>query len=379
MISKRRCVILDAEVIILNRISCINTTYDAASLDRAVHAHFQAMGEAELTPDKKVLIKPNLLRGASPAKGITTNPQLVDAVVRYLHGRGITDITLADSSGGLYTPALMRGIYAACGMTGNGYTLNEDCSYERVHKEGFRPFHIITPVIQADIIINLPKLKTHSMTVMSGAVKNLFGVIPGLQKPELHCLNPDPEAFAAMLVELAQVVAPTYTIIDAVDAMEGDGPAGGEICHPGLTIASRNIYSLDRFCADEILQVGASRVPMLVAAEPLMEESEVVGDWTRPEHGFVLPKSVSVDFVSIFPKSLRMPIRAVLDRALVAMPRIKKKVCIGCGKCAESCPQHTISLTEKKAVIDLHQCISCFCCQEMCPVKAIKTVRRIKG
>ena len=379
MISKRECVILDAEVIILNRISCINTTYDATSLDRAVHAHFQVMGETELTSDKKVLIKPNLLRGASPAKGITTNPQLVDAVVRYLHGRGITDITLADSSGGLYTPALMRGIYAACGMTGNGYTLNEDCSYERVHKEGFRAFNILTPIIQADIIINLPKLKTHSMTVMSGAIKNLFGAIPGLQKPELHCLNPDPESFAAMLVELAQVVTPTYTIIDAVDAMEGDGPSGGEICHPGLTIASRNIYSLDRFCADEILQVGASRVPMLVAAEHLMEENEVVGEWTRPEYGFVLPKSVSVDFVSIFPKSLRGPIRSFMDRALVAMPRIKKKVCIGCGKCAESCPQHTISIAEKKAVIDLRSCISCFCCQEMCPVKAIKTVRKIKG
>ena len=366
-------------MIVLNRISCINTSYDANSLDLAVRAHFRSMGEAELVPGKKVLLKPNLLRAASPAKGITTNPHLVDAVVRYLHQRGITDIILADSAGGLYTPALMRGIYAACGMTGNGYTLNEDCTYERVHKEGFRAFNMITPAIQADIIINLPKLKTHSMTVMSGAIKNLFGVIPGLQKPELHCLNPDPESFATMLVELSQVVAPTYTIIDAVDAMEGDGPAGGEICHPGLTVASRNIYSLDRFCANEILQVGASRVPMLVAAEHLMEDSEVVGDWTRPEHGFILPKSVSVDFVSIFPKSLRTPIRSFLDRALVALPRVKKTTCIGCGKCAESCPQHTILLVEKKAVINRHACISCFCCQEMCPVKAIKTVRRIKG
>lgn len=379
MIFREKCAILNAEVIILNRISCINTSYDAESLDRAVRSHFEAMGAEELTPNKKVLLKPNLLRGASPAKSITTNPQLVDAVVRYLHGRGITDITLADSSGGLYTPAVMRGVYAASGLTGNGYILNDDCSFTRVHKEGFRPFNIITPILHADIIINLPKLKTHSMTVMSGAIKNLFGAVPGLQKPELHCLNPDPESFAAMLVELSQVVAPTYTIIDAVDAMEGDGPAGGEICHPGLTIASRNIYSLDRFCADEILQVGADRVPMLVAAKALMENSEVVGEWTRPEHGFVMPKSVSVDFVSIFPKALRGPIRSFLDRALVAQPRVKKKTCIGCGKCAESCPQHTIVIADKKAVIDLHSCISCFCCQEMCPVKAIKTVRRIKG
>jgi uncharacterized protein (DUF362 family)/NAD-dependent dihydropyrimidine dehydrogenase PreA subunit len=303
---------------------------------------------------------------------------LVDAVVRYLRGRGITDIVLADSPGGAYTPTVLRGIYAACGLKGEGYTLNTDCSFSRVHKGGFRAFNIIQPILNADIVINLPKLKTHGMTVMSGAIKNLFGAIPGLQKPELHCLNPDPGAFAAMLVELSQVVAPDYTIIDAVDAMEGDGPSGGEVCHPGLTVASRNLYSLDRFCADEILQVGAENVPMLVAAQNLLADSEIVGDWQKPSKGFALPKSVSIDFVSIFPNALRRPMRAFLDKALVALPRVKKKICIGCGKCAESCPQHTIEIYEKKAQIDHENCISCFCCQEMCPVKAIDTARKIR-
>lgn len=362
----------------MNRISCLRTTYDPSCLDRVVAAHFEAMGVDELTPEKKVLLKPNLLRGASPAKAITTHPMLVDAVVRYLRGRGITNIVLADSPGGAYTPTILRGIYAACGLKGEGYTLNADCSFSRVHKEGFRAFNIITPIRDADIVINLPKLKTHGMTVMSGAIKNLFGAVPGLQKPELHCLNPEPQAFAQMLVELSQVVAPTYTIIDAVDAMEGDGPSGGEVCHPGLTIASRNLYSLDRFCADEILQVGAENVPMLVAAQHLMEDSEIIGDWQKPSQGFALPKSVSIDFVSIFPKAMRRSLRAFLDKALVALPRVKKKICIGCGKCAESCPQHTIEIREKKAQIDHKHCISCFCCQEMCPVKAIDTARKIR-
>lgn len=362
----------------MNTISCVATSYEPTSLDRAVAFHFETMGAQELTPEKKVLLKPNLLRGASPDKAITTHPALVDAVVRYLRGRGITDITLADSPGGAYTPVIMRGVYAACGLTGEGYTLNADCSFDRVHKEGFRAFNIIKPILEADIIINLPKLKTHGMTVMSGAIKNLFGAVPGLQKPELHCLNPEPETFASMLVELSQVVAPTYTIIDAIDAMEGDGPSGGEVCHPGLTIASRNIYSLDRFCADEILQVGADQVPMLAASSHLMAESEIVGDWRRSNAGFALPKSVSVDFVSVLPQALRAPMRAFLDKALVALPKIKKSKCIGCGKCAESCPQHTIAVIEKKAVINTKACISCFCCQEMCPVKAIATARKIK-
>lgn len=362
----------------MNMISCICTSYNPSSLDRAVAAHFESMGAKDLQPGKKVVLKPNLLRGASPEKAITTHPALISAVVRYLRGRGVTDITLADSPGGAYTPAVMRSVYAAAKLDGEGYTLNTDCSFERVHKEGFRAFNIIKPIVQADIIVNLPKLKTHGMTVMSGAIKNLFGAVPGLQKPELHCLNPEPDLFAQMLVELAQVVAPTYTIIDAIDAMEGDGPSGGEVCHPGLTVASRNIYSLDRFCADEILQVGAENVPMLIASKILMEDSEIVGDWQRPSKGFALPKSVSIDFVSVFPKALRGPVRAFLDKALVALPCVKKKTCIGCGKCAESCPQHTIKIVEKKAVIDTSICISCFCCQEMCPVKAIKTARKIK-
>ncbi len=362
----------------MNQISCMKTTYDANSLDKAVKAHFEAMGDEELVAGIKVLLKPNLLRGAVPEKAITTNPALISAVVRYLQGKGITDIVVADSCGGGYTPAIMKGVYSACRVDGQGYTLNTDCSYQRVHKEGFRAFNIITPIVKADVIINLPKLKTHGMTVISGAVKNLFGVIPGLQKPELHCLNPDPDEFAKMLVELSQVVAPTYTIIDAVDAMEGDGPAGGEICHPGLTIASRNIYSLDRFCAKHIIKVPIDEVPMLVASSHLVEESQMVGDWEEPEKGFAMPRSVSVDFVSVFPKGMRTFVRKFLDKALVALPKVNSRKCIGCGKCAESCPQHTINIVEKKAVINKKICISCFCCQEMCPVKAIRAVRKIK-
>ena len=359
-------------------ISCQNSSYDPAQLDRVIALHFERMGTQELIPGAKVLLKPNLLRGASPAKGITTNPAIVAAVVRYLRGRGITDIVLADSPGGAYTPAVLRGVYGACKLDGNGYSLNTDCSYTRVHKDGFRAFNIINPILQADVIINLPKLKTHSMTVMSGAIKNLFGSIPGLQKPELHCLNPDPNDFAKMLVELSQVVKPTYTIMDAVDAMEGDGPAGGTICHPGLTMASRDIYALDRFCAREIMKIDPNAVPMLAHSAHLAGDGEVVGEWKSEVDGFELPKSVSVDFVSVFPKAMRGSVRAFLDKALVALPRVIGKTCIGCGKCAESCPQHTIAIEKGKAQINLKHCISCFCCQEMCPVKAIRTARKIK-
>lgn len=365
----------------MSRISCQTTpSYSPADLDRAVAAHFAAMGEEELRPGIRVLLKMNMLRGVSPETAITTHPALVAAVARYLRSRGITEIVVADSPGGTYTASRMHSVYRAIGLGDESYSLNEDFSFERVHKEGTRGFNILTPIAHADLIINLPKLKTHGMTVMSGAVKNLFGAVPGLQKPELHCLNPDERKFSEMLLELADVVAPAYTIIDAVDAMEGDGPSGGTVCSPHLTIASRDLVALDWFCAEKILQVDPRRVPYLALAEEQgrLKEREVEGEYALPEKPFLMPEASSIDFAGKFPKFLQKPVRAFLDRALIAQPKIDRKKCVGCGKCAESCPQHIITVVEKKAQIDRRTCISCFCCQEMCPVKAIGVRRKIK-
>lgn len=208
-------------------------SYDPGLLREAVDFHFAALGvEKDLRPGMKVLLKPNLLAARKPEQVVTTHPALVQAVIDWLRERGIRDITLADSPGGPYNEIRLRSVYAASKMdTLTGVTLNSDTSSAQVDQPQGKICHrfpVIDPVRQADYVINLPKVKTHGMTVVSLGIKNLFGVIPGLEKPAIHCRYPGWEEFAGMLLDLASLVRPSVTLVDGVTAMEGDGPAGGD-------------------------------------------------------------------------------------------------------------------------------------------------------
>lgn len=190
----------------------------------------------DMRPDLKVVIKPNLVMAKGPEFPATTHPLVIKAVVRWLREHGVSHITLAESSGGLYNAEHMKNVYQVCGMKqlAPDVTLNMDFSAQTINcREGFanHSFHLITPILNADYIINICKLKTHAMTGYSGGIKNLFGTIPGLEKPQMHYRWPDIRDFSRMLLELAQTVNPQLTIIDAIDAMEGNGPTGGT-SHP---------------------------------------------------------------------------------------------------------------------------------------------------
>lgn len=207
--------------------------YNPALLRQAVDAHFAALRvEEDLFPGMRVLLKPNLLAGRKPEQAVTTHPALIQAVADWLRERGVEEITLADSPGGPYNEALLRSVYRASGMDGlRGVTLNLSAGYapaEQPEGKVCRRFDLIDPVRQADYIINLPKVKTHGMTMVSLGIKNLFGTVPGLGKPALHCRYPGWDVFAGMLLDLSALVAPAVTLVDGVLAMEGDGPGGGD-------------------------------------------------------------------------------------------------------------------------------------------------------
>ena len=213
------------------------------------------------------------------------------------------------------------------------------------------------------------------MTGYSGGIKNLFGTIPGLEKPQMHYRWPEIEDFSRMLVELAETVNPNLTIIDAIDAMEGNGPTGGT-SHPlNLLLASRDIWTQDYFAAG-LMGLDPMEVVMIRQAvekglaKP--DELKIVGD---PVPGsltpFKKPDSISLDFAGNVPGFLRKPFVFVVSRLLKSYPQVNPKLCVGCGKCAESCPAGIIRIENKKAKFRKKGCISCFCCQEMCPKKAI--------
>ena len=353
--------------------------YSPAALSRAVGEHFAALEvEKDLRPGLRVLLKPNLLAARKPEQGVTTHPALVQAVADWFRERGVEEIRLADSPGGLYTEGALRAVYAACGMDAlRGAALNLDtASFRREAPAGrvCRSFELIAPFAWADYVVDLPKLKTHGMTTVSAGVKNLFGLVPGLQKPALHCRFPREREFAGMLLDLAELAAPRVTLADGVEAMEGNGPSGGSLRRLGYTFAARDVFSLDLFLCREVMGIAPERAPTvrlslergLVPGEP-----EAVGDPLGEIPPFALPESRSADFADRLPRLLRPAGRAVMNAVLRPLPRVLPEKCVGCGRCAESCPQRIIRLEGGKARIDGKGCISCFCCQEMCPVRAI--------
>ena len=361
--------------------------YDQQTVDAAVERLFCQLPAAQALGGKRVLLKPNLLAKHTPERAVTTHPAMVRAVIRAVCRRGAASITVADSPGGVYNPGILRSIYKVSGLTDvcreEGAALYTDCKSREVPAKGqmVKQFTLLEPVLDCDVIINLPKLKTHMMTGLSAATKNLFGCIPGLQKAEWHMRFPDKERFGGMLVDLLCTVKPGFAILDGILAQEGDGPAGGTPRMVGIVAAAEDHLQMD-LALCRMLGIRPKDVPYLNAAisrglcpeqfDPACAKGE--GELCRPIPGYRLPSSWgSVDFADKAPRAVRWAVPAV-ERLLAPRPVINKSRCIGCGKCAEICPQHTITV-QGKAHIHAARCIRCFCCHEMCPVKAIDTRR----
>lgn len=330
----------------------------------------------------KVVIKPNLVSKKNPDEAVTTHPDLLRAVIEIAENAG-GSVTIAESPGGAYNAAALKSVYSGCGIDkatdGTGAVLNYDTSFTDVSFIGgktVKNMPIINPILDADVIISLPKLKTHAMTSYTGAVKNMFGVIPGTHKAELHFRLDDRKAFCSMLVDLCECVKPTLSIMDGVWGMEGNGPTAGVNRHIGLIMASCNPFALDLvackiidYTPDEVDTVRESIDRGLTPLEPQILgcciDELIMHDFQKPESHFNLLKLISL------PEALN----ARLISHLASKPKIEYDECVGCGECARCCPPKAISMKNKKPKIDTDKCINCFCCQELCPKKAVKIKR----
>lgn len=361
--------------------------YDENRMDAAVERHF-AMLDPEnrlIRPGARVVIKPNLVMRRPPEDASTTHPAFVAAIVRAVQKRGGVAV-IAESPGGPYTRARLRSVYEGTGMAGvaekTGALLNVDTGSRVVKTENAvecPSFEIIDPVADADVVISAAKLKTHAMMGFSGAVKNLFGSVPGLQKPEFHYRFPDPARFGGMIVDLCETVRPALAFLDGVVGMEGDGPTGGKARKIGVTLASLNPHALD-LLACALIGFSAEEVPTLRAAVARglcpadAGQLEIVGDDPAPYflRDYRKPKTAELDFGEKFPPAIQKAVRALLT----PRPRIRKNSCVGCGKCAESCPTGAARVSGGKAGINYAKCIRCYCCHEMCPYRAVD-IRRL--
>ena len=363
--------------------------YSEQEVFKVIDSQFQKLGVYDqLKPGMKVLLKPNLLMESKPGSVIITHPAVTLAAAMCVKKAG-AQIIIAESSGGPYIPARMKRLFSVCGYTEiaekTGAQLYTDCESREVKlpkAKLCRSTSVVEPFLSADYIINICKLKTHGMMGMSGAVKNMFGAVPGLMKPELHCRFPEKPDFAAMIVDLCEFLKPNLNIMDAVEAMEGNGPTSGEMRFVGAILSAYNPYALD-LAGSQIISAVQKDLPILCESiERGFIDSkpsclEIIGDSLDElcVKDYKPAKSASADFISKAPQFLR----PVLGRLARPTPKVNAKRCIGCGKCAESCPQHIIEIkTEiksKKAEIMPKDCIRCFCCHEMCPVKAIDVKR----
>lgn len=336
-------------------------------------------------------LKPNLLAAAAPEKAITTHPSLVAAVGRLVQNRGATALLVeSPGSGYAYTESALRRTYEACGMVEAaaqvGMRLNYDTSYRAVFfPEGklIKHFDIITPLLEADGIVNLCKLKTHAYMGMTGAVKNSFGAIPGLSKPGYHAKLDDKEHFADMLLDLSACVAPRLSIMDAVVGMEGDGPSAGDPRHIGLLLAAENPLALD-VVASAIVGLPRESNPVLLHATERglsptrLQDVELIGiDLERlPIPGYRLPATFSSGRGLTSANWWQRLLLPLYRDALTVQPRIVEKRCVACGVCVRACPAHAITISTNRhgrraAHIDDSECIRCYCCHEMCPQEAV--------
>jgi uncharacterized protein (DUF362 family)/Pyruvate/2-oxoacid:ferredoxin oxidoreductase delta subunit len=332
-----------------------------------------------------VVIKPNLVIRRRPNDATTTHPDLIAAIIRAVKKRGGKPV-IAESPGGPYTRANLHSVYDGTGMTETakreGAEINYDTSAEDVPSNGVRKvssFNIISPILHADVVISAAKLKTHGQMVYSGAVKNLFGSIPGLAKPEFHYRFPEKPDFASMIVDLCETIKPAISFIDGIVGMEGNGPTGGTPKELGLLFAGTNPHSLD-LVACSYIGYTSDKIPTLAEAVSRglcpadVSQVEVIGDGANEKpKKFKVPDSFSIDFT----ENLHLPafLKKPIEKLATPRPAIIKKTCIGCGKCAESCPQHTIVIKNRIAEIDYSKCIRCYCCHEMCPKRSIKIKR----
>jgi uncharacterized protein (DUF362 family)/NAD-dependent dihydropyrimidine dehydrogenase PreA subunit len=353
-------------------------TYELDAVRQAVVGALEPLGGMGrfVRSGMQVLLKPNLLTPADRERAVTTHPSVVQAVVELVQEAGGTAL-IGDSPGGPGGDG--RRVWSGTGMAGvaerDGASLVpfEGVVWKRMNGHDY---FIARPVLEADLVINLPKLKTHILTLFTGAVKNLFGAIPGSRKREVHCRAPGVHDFSQALVDVLELVPPALTLMDGVLGQEGNGPgAGGTPRHYGCLAASTDPVAVDAvitgalgYRPGEVLHLAQAEARGLGVSN--LDAVQVVGDRRVLDFGTVtLPRSHWY---------FRVPawVSAPVHRAIRLRPQLTPSVCTGCGRCAEVCPREVITPGQPPS-FDLDGCVGCFCCAEICPQGAITPHRNL--
>ncbi|MDA8086151.1 MAG: DUF362 domain-containing protein [Nitrospiraceae bacterium] len=322
---------------------------------------------------KKVLIKPNVLRASEAKESIVTNPAVLRAVVDKVEELGASSIVVGDNPG-LFDYGANEQSFIKTGLMeaskGHYQNIGDDSVRVGFIAEFLPSVSVSRAVMEADVIISLPKFKTHGLTVMTGAIKNSYGILPGAQKAMLHKAAGSPGRFHEVVVEVFRLRVPDLFIVDAVVGMEGNGPASPDLRDIGLILASDNAVAMDSVIAT-MMGLEPGRLRFLQKAKEAglgdydLDTIEVIGELKRlPD--FKLPPLGGEVLLQ------NEAIQQMIHSRTVLRPKADPDQCTGCGTCVDHCPVSALSIGDKSIPqVDDGVCIACFCCQEMCPEKAI--------
>jgi uncharacterized protein (DUF362 family)/Pyruvate/2-oxoacid:ferredoxin oxidoreductase delta subunit len=351
------------------------TSYDYQSLRKIIFDILDDTIGGRIRADSRVVIKPNLLAPAPPERAIVTHPLIVRAAAEYVVGRGARPL-VADSPAG----QSFRRVLRESGIAGalKGMDVKMEPFTETVGVDIGKPFgsiEIAAEAVNADILINLPKLKTHSQMMLTLGIKNLFGCIVGMKKPEWHLrAGVDREMFGMLLVRIARALSPSVTILDGILSMEGDGPGRRGIPREiGVVIGGGDVAAVD-IAVCNMLGID----PMSLLTNRIAIDSGMTGN--NPEIDGSLPRVSGFEFPEIVPVVFGPDrLHGFMRRHLVQRPECSADLCRLCGECWKYCPAHAISHDDKRISFNYDLCIRCYCCIEVCPHGALGAHETIAG
>lgn len=353
--------------------------YDFVKVYRAVTKSINLIGNPEeiIKPHSRVFVKINHLSPPTPAeKGIVTHPVFVEAVLKLLKELD-TEITVGDDiSSSRVNGFNISGFQQMCDRIGVELVNLREGGFTEVDCKGYRldKIYLSRIALQADIIVNLPKLKTHSLTILTGGVKNMYGMIPSGYRVRFHGEYAKSNDFNQVLVDIYSAIRPTLTIMDAIVAMEGEGPASGKLRRPGVILASQDAVALDaiaariiglnpgsilttQFCSERGLGTG-TLANIKITGEKI--EDVALSDFRSP-----------IAITNLFINTLPAFLPPLLIHRLAVRPYIRKENCTACSECEKICPVGAITIMNNKATIRKEICIGCMCCHEVCRFSAI--------
>jgi len=327
----------------------------------------EACAGTAVAPGARVLIKPNLLMPAKPAQAILTHPSVVRFTVEWVLEKGGRPLVADSPAIGSFDKILKNGGYA---YALSGLTVPCRPFRESTLVNIGKPFHRIElakEAIEADMVINLAKLKTHTHMLMTLGVKNMFGCVVALKKPEWHLRSGvDRDLFARLLVQIHRSIAPSVTLVDGILGLQGQGPGkSGNPRHLGILIGSTSAPAADATIC-RMLGFSPDRLPTHRAAESLgvlPGDISVMGD-PDPIIGFDLP---TLSRLTFGPK----PLQGLIRKHLTQRPMVRNGRCVRCGECVSYCPAEAVTMGDPTVIFDYDRCIRCYCCVELCPHGAL--------